>query len=352
MARLFLLVPLLLLSGCSHFGYYAHAIQGQLELSRRAIPLPQVLADAGTDPVVARQLKRAQAAREFASRELHLPDNGSFRGYADLGRPFALWNVFATPELSVEPVTWCFPVAGCVAYRGYFSEEAAREEAAALAARGLDVYVAGIPVYSTLGWFDDPLLNTFIHYPEAELVGLIFHELAHQVVYVPGDSAFNEAFASVVEEEGVKRWFARQGEAGALARWQQGRERKQAFQALLQRTRDRLAAAYAAAPDIDAARTAKAAILREAEREYESLRAAWGGYTGYDRWFRSTPLNNAKLTSVTLYADQVPALRALLAQVDYDLPRFYQAARRLGHLAPEARATALARLARGETGDF
>ena len=330
------------LSGCSSLSYYTQAIHGQFEISSKATPIAQVLADPGTDPRVARQLDLVRRARAFASEALALPDNGSFRSYANLHRRFAVWNVFAAPELSVDPVEWCFPVAGCVAYRGYFSEDAARQAGEALRAEGLDVFVAGIPVYSTLGWFDDPVLNTFIGYPEAELVSILFHELAHQVVYVPGDSVFNESFATTVEEEGVRRWFEHEGEPAAYAAYRRAQARQREFTALLVHTRDRLAAVYAETEPTARMRAEKACVLAEAQAEYAALKRSWGGYAGYDKWFVETPLNNAKLLSATLYTDQVPAFAALLAQNGGDLRRFYAAVRALAALPPTERAAQLA----------
>jgi predicted aminopeptidase len=339
---------MLALAGCSHLAYYAQAINGQLEISRQAEPIPEVLADPATDPRIVKKLELVERARNFASSELALPDNGSFRSYADLHRTFAVWNVFATPEFSFEPVEHCFPIAGCVAYRGYFSEAAAREAGAELEAAGKDVFVAGIPVYSTLGWFDDPVLNTFVGYPEPELVGILFHELAHQVVYVPGDTVFNESFATAVEAEGVRRWSKRTKDGAAYAAHAQAQSRKQAFIALLVQTRDRLQAAYAQSETTRQRRQEKARIIADASREYEALKQSWGGYAGYDRWFAEGPLNNAKLLSATLYADEVPAFEALLARVDGDLPRFYAEVRALAQLSAAEREARLAAAASGQ----
>lgn len=336
-----LLAAFLALTGCSHVSYYAQAINGQLEISHKAAPIDDVLVDPNTDPKVIQKLQLVQRARAFASEELALPANGTFLRYANLHRPFVVWNVFAAPEYSVTPVEWCFPIAGCVAYRGYFSEAAAQEAGAALRADGLDVFVAGIPVYSTLGWFDDPVLNTFIGYPEAELVGLIFHELAHQVVYVPGDTVFNESFATSVEEEGVRRWFERANNTAAYAEYQQAQARKQAFIALLVRTRDRLAAVYGQAESNQQRKLAKTRILEQANQDYAVLKQGWGGYAGYDKWFTDGPFNNAKLLSATLYADRVPAFRALRSQAA-DLPRFYEMVRALAQLPMPEREARLA----------
>ncbi|MBS0396230.1 MAG: aminopeptidase, partial [Proteobacteria bacterium] len=212
--RLVLLAAALVpLGGC----YLLASARGQLELNARRVPVARLLAAPDTAPALRAQLALAARIRDFASRELGLPDNASYRSYADIGRPYVLWNVFATPEFGVDPVRWCFPVAGCVAYRGYFSERRARDFALELEARGDDAVVSGVPAYSTLGHFADPLLSTMLRWDETELAALVFHELAHQVVYVRGDTAFNEGFASVVEAEGVRRWLESEGRGEALA---------------------------------------------------------------------------------------------------------------------------------------
>src|SRR5690606_32875324 len=243
-----LLAALLVLPavGCSSLGYYGQAISGQFEVYRKSRPVAEVIADPATDPRLRAKLADVQRVREFASRELGLPDNDSYRVYADLGRRYVLWNVFATPELSLEPLTWCFPVSGCVAYRGYFSREAAEAYAEKLRAAGYDVHVGGGTAYSTLGWFSDPLLNTMIHRPLPEIAGLLFHELAHQRLYVRGDTAFSESFAMTVELEGVRRWLEANGEADEYARYARTLERRQQFTQLVLRYRDRLEALYAA----------------------------------------------------------------------------------------------------------
>jgi predicted aminopeptidase len=334
--RLVVALALLLLSGCSSLSYYTQAVHGQLEISSEATPIGQVLADPATDPKVRQRLQLVREARAFATTELGLPDNGTFQSYANLHRPYVVWNVFAAPAFSVTPVHWCFPIAGCVAYRGYFSEAAAQEAGAALRAEGLDVFVAGIPIYSTLGWFNDPVLNTFIGYPDPELVGVIFHELAHQVVYLPGDSVFNESFATAVEDEGVRRWLEHVGSPASYAQYEKAQARKRAFTELLVHTRDRLAAVYEQ-PGTEERSSGKARVLKEAQTQYADLKRSWGGYTGYDKWFMDTPLNNAKLAAVMLYADRLPAFRGLLAEVSGDLPRFYAEVRALTRLSPTER---------------
>jgi predicted aminopeptidase len=326
--------------GCSTLGYYWQAFDGQRALVSAARPIPDVLADPATAAPVKAKLDQVRQIRDFASRDLGLPDNGSYRRYADLKRPYVVWNVFAAPELSVEPRQWCFPIAGCVGYRGYFSEEQARRFGAELRGEGMDVYVGGVPAYSTLGWLDDPVLNTFIGYPETELARLIFHELAHQVAYAKGDSTFNESFAVAVETEGVRRWIDRHGTPAQRTAFATAQQRRQAFVELVQRYRERLAALYASDAPAQSKREQKARTFDEMRAEYDRLRQSWGGYSGYDWWF-AQPLNNAQLASVSIYTQLVPAFQRLLVDNGGDLPRFYAAAKKLAKLSEAQRWAAL-----------
>jgi predicted aminopeptidase len=342
--RLAIGAALAAMAGCAatlgDLGYYWQSATGHLALGVRARPVGTLLEDPSLDPRLRAGLERAVQIRAFASRELGLPDNGSYRHFTDLGRPFVVWNVFAAPEFSLELRRWCFPVAGCVGYRGYFDQAAAEREAATLRAQGWDVFVAGIPAYSTLGWFDDPLLSSFVHYPEAELARLIFHELAHQTVYVKDDTVFNESFATAVERAGLRRWIAARADpALAQAHREQG-ARREAFLALLLRHRTLLAQAYREGGSPEAMRTRKAEVFAALRRGYADLRAGWGGHAGYDRWFGEA-LSNAQLASVAVYHDLVPAFEQLLERSDGDLPRFYAQVRALAALAPEARRAAL-----------
>jgi predicted aminopeptidase len=241
-----------------------------------------------------------------------------------------LWNVVATPELSLQPLEWCFPVAGCVNYRGYYSKADAREYAKQLRAQGNDVEVDGVPAYSTLGWFSDPLVSTFINYPDAELARLIFHELAHQIVYVPGDSQFNESFASTVEQAGVERWLARFGNPHMREAYEQYSARKHDFLALLLKYRKQLEQTYKSPVTDDAKRNAKALVFVHLKDDYQLLKTSWGGYAGYDRFF-AEPLSNAHLASIATYNDFVPAFRALLAR-QKSLPAFYREVSRIADL--------------------
>ncbi|MDB5888475.1 MAG: hypothetical protein JWM03_1347, partial [Rhodocyclales bacterium] len=235
-----------LLSGCAGLGpgYYWQAMSGQMEMVRKTQPIEEVLAAPETTPAMRERLKLVGEIRAFASRELGLPDNDSYRRYADLGRASVVWNVFATPPLSMQPKTWCLPVAGCVGYLGFFSEATARARAAELKAEGMDVLVGGVPAYSTLGWFADPVLNTFVNWPEPDLARLIFHELAHQLIYAKGDTEFNESFAVTVEQAGVRRWFAQHGKQDAIAQLERSERISADFATLVLTHRDALIAIY------------------------------------------------------------------------------------------------------------
>jgi predicted aminopeptidase len=325
----------LLLAGCAQLKYYMQAAQGQYALWSDARPIDDWLGDPSTDPQLKARLEKALLIRKFAVRELGLPDNASYKNYAALSRPFVLWNVVATPELSLRPIQWCFPIAGCVSYRGYYSKEDAMAYADELRKEGNDVQVGGVPAYSTLGWFSDPLLSTFINYSDAELARMVFHELAHQVVYVQGDSQFNESFASAVEEAGVERWLNGYGNDAMRANYQRFEERKKDFLALLLTCRKALERNYASQASDAEKRAIKVRLFRELQDEYQVLKAIWGGFAGYDRFF-AEPLSNAHLASIATYTDFVPAFRTLLAR-EKTFDKFYAAARELAALDKEER---------------
>ncbi|MHB8668278.1 MAG: aminopeptidase [Burkholderiales bacterium] len=329
------------LGGCGTLGYYSQAVRGEMDLLHRATPIVKELrSDAVPAPLKAK-LRAVLRIREFASRELALPDNDSYKRYADLGRRYAVWNVFAAPEFSIEPVTSCFVFAGCVNYRGYFSEADAQAQAAALRRRGDDVYVGGVPAYSTLGWFDDPVLSTFIGYPVSEIARLIFHELAHQLLYVKDDTSFNESFAVTVEQVGVERWLAQNGDERERATYLRMESMRRGFVALILKYQAILGRYYRLDIPAEQKRLGKAQRFAEMDAEYRQLKAAWGGYAGYDRWFAGKP-NNATLASVALYTGLVPAFRALLARDGGDLPRFYAAVKDLAKLPKDERDAKLA----------
>ena len=307
---------------CSDLGYYAQAVQGHIKilLARRSID--SLLAEPTTPPSLKERLRLVQEIRDFASRELHLPENGSYRSYADIKRTAVVYNVIAAPEFSLQPLTWCFPFAGCVSYRGYYDPQAAESFAATLRQQGYETDLYGVSAYSTLGWFDDPALNTFIDRPDAVLAGQIFHELAHQQIYVKDDSSFNEAFAEVVEDEGVKCWLARRGQTPTPAAMK-AEDRQQDFVDLLLQSRRELEALYASGKAVEAMREEKKAVFARLRQRYQRLRdEEWQGYSGFDRWFER-PVNNARLAAVATYHDRKPPFLALLRQADGDLVRFY-----------------------------
>ena len=332
---LLLLALLPALAGC----YVLQAAAGQAQVLARSEPIPRVVADPRTPAATRTRLELSRQVRAFAVGQLELPDARSFRKYADLGRPYAVWNVVATPEFSVEPRRWCFPIAGCVAYRGYFAESRATALAERLRRRGDDVTVGGVATYSTLGRLPDPVFNTMLGWSEARFVATIFHELAHERLYVPGDSEFNEAFASVVEQEGMRRWLlARDDEAG-LARYRASQAREAEFAALLGSARRRLERLYASGAPPDVLRSGKQHEFGRLKFDYTQLRARWQGYAGYDAWFART-LNNAHLAAVATYHDCVPGLRREL-EAARSLPAFYARAEALAAL-PAARRRAAA----------
>ncbi|ABR89426.1 Uncharacterized conserved protein [Janthinobacterium sp. Marseille] len=341
-----LLCALLSLAGCAQMNYYAQATHGQSSLMAAAKPIDDLLQNPELEPKLRQRLLTANKIRRFAIDELALPDNGTYQNYADLQRPYALWNVVATPELSLRPLQWCFPIAGCVSYRGYYSEAGAKAFAEEMRAAGNDVQIMGVPAYSTLGWYKDPVLSSFINYPDAEVARLMIHELAHQIVYVQGDTQFNESFATAVEEVGVDRWLARYGDDKARQSYVTAQERKQQFIALLLQYRQKLVDNYASQWTDATKRQAKQEIFAALQDDYQLLKASWNGHAAYDRWF-AQGLTNAHLASVATYHDLVPGFRALLRETN-DFPGFYRAVIELSRLDKVQRDGRLAALAATE----
>jgi predicted aminopeptidase len=327
-------------AGCANLPYYLQSVRGQLDVWSRQHDIETVIARPETAEPLRQKLKSVLAVREFASSELSLPRNASYRSYANLERAYVVWNVFATPEFSLKPRQWCFIFAGCVNYRGYFGKADADEFAAEVAGEGYDVFVGGVPAYSLLGYLPDPVLNTFIHYPTPYLARLIFHELAHQVVYVRDDSVFNESFAVTVEQEGIRRWLDRFGSDQDRAIYRQISDRRSDFLRLIETYRVRLEALYASGIGAEAMRNRKAELFGEMRADYLQLKATWGGFAGYDHWFARPP-NNALVASVGIYTKRVPAFQALLARHGGDMERFYAATRELARLGKAERTAAL-----------
>jgi predicted aminopeptidase len=321
----FVIAAAALVVGCQSLAYYTQAILGHSKVMAKARPVEEWLADPATAPELKQRLETARRIREFASKNLKLPENKSYLAYAELNRSYVVWNVFAAPAFSVEPKKECFPFTGCVSYRGFYSEDEARRHAAKLREAGYDVHVGGVPAYSTLGWFDDPLLSTFIRYPDAQLARLVFHELAHQLVYAKDDTTFNESFAVTVEEEGVRRWLEAEGRSGELALFRGAQARKREFAARVAEARERLAGIYR----MDLPREA---MLEHKRGEWERLRAAYPGMPA--------EANNAFLASIALYTDLVPAFERLLAESG-SLESFYQRVKKLAATEPSKRETKL-----------
>ena len=341
----------LALAGCAHtegaLGYYWQSVQGHARLLQAARPLDEWIANESTPAPLRARLQLAQRARHFAVQELGLPDNASYRSYADLGRSAAVWNVVAAPPYALELHRWCFPFTGCIGYRGYFQEADAQAEGARLAAQGLEVDVYGVPAYSTLGYLDwaggDPLLSTFIGWPEGEFVRLLFHELAHQVVYAQGDTLFNESFATAVERLGTERWLATQARPEVRQAFAASEERRQSFRALTRATRARLAEIYeqnkAPAHDSQALNAMKSGAMQDFRARYAVLRERWlaqgARVEGYDRWVAQA--NNASFAAQAAYDAWVPAFEALFAQQDGRWNAFYDAVRSLAALPQDER---------------
>ena len=333
-----LIVTLSQLAGC----FYLQAAQGQLDVLARRKPIPELLADPDTPIALADRLRLVQDAREFSIAELGMPDNGSYRSYADIERDYVLWSIFAAPELSLEPVNWCYPIVGCVSYRGYFRYETALREATALIERGFDVYVAGIPAYSTLGRFDDPVLNTMMQWDELQLVSTLFHELAHQVLYIPDDTGFNESFASAVEEFSVERFLAARGAEAEIAEHRQRLRLRQALSKLIANAQEDLGVYFTETLDDDEKRLLKEHRL---ERLLADARALFEAHGADVTPLLHGPWNNARLLTFNLYEGHLPAFRRLYEQCDRQLACFYDSARQTAALDREARARYLELLA-------
>jgi predicted aminopeptidase len=328
-------VLLVVLSSSTGGCYLWESARGQLALMSKREPIARVLDDRSTPPALRAQLEAVTSIRNFASRDLGLPDNGSYRSYADVGRPYVVWNVVAAPEFSVDAKEWCYPIVGCVAYRGYFAQAKARSFVAELRSQGLDVSMGGVAAYSTLGHFDDPILNTMMNWNDVELAAIVFHELTHQMLYVAGDTSFNEALATTVEEEGVRRWLLAQGRDAEFAARSRQQEHYLAVIDLLRRTRAQLRVLYASGADPAAMRERKRETFGVMRAAYAQLKSGWAD-SPFESWFAGE-LNNAHLASVANYYDCVPGFERELAAAGGDLNAFYRRARALAKLDQQAR---------------
>ncbi|MER8377742.1 aminopeptidase [Mesorhizobium sp. M0142] len=328
-------------AGCTSISYYAQSLKGHVEIMAARQDVGELIDNPSTPGTLRARMASASAIRQFAIDELALPDNNSYRSYVDVGRDAVTWAIFAAPEFSLTPRTWCFPVFGCVPYRGYFSKRSAIETAVELQRQGLDIYVTGITAYSTLGWSSDPLLSTMLSQDETYLAGLVFHELAHQRVYVHDDSSFNEAFAVAVETTGVRKWLRATGDTAGLRRYEADRRRRAEFLVLVSQTRDELRHVYDDDVTSEQKWAAKKAAIERLRTRYRQMRdRRWGGYRGYDAWF-DAPINNAKLAATSVYSDRVTAFLRLFDLCSGDYPRFFASVRRIGALDKSDRAEAL-----------
>ena len=339
-----------LLVGCSTVGYYSQIVSGHMRIVMGKRPLAEVATDETIDDSIKRRLDLAQRARVFGIEQLSLPNNQSYTSFYDTGQDYVTWNVVAAQEFSLDPHNWYFPIAGCVSYRGYYSREDAQTYADGLAKEGLDVTVTGATAYSTLGWFEDPLLNTMLDRSDPSIASLLFHELAHQQLYVGDDSTFNESFATFVEKEGLKQWQKNeqllnpQLDQSAMAKELDIRKRRQQqFIALLTNTRDSLVALYESSSEPDVMRQMKKQRFEQMLVEYEELKASWDGYSGYDQWFEQG-LNNARLVAVATYNDYVPAFEVLFNETGGTFEDFYVAALELSKLPLEERTAEMQKL--------
>jgi len=338
--RFALLAAALLSPGCASTGYLLHAARGQLEVLSARRPIDEVIADPATTAQLSRRLEQVRAMREFAATELALPTGDSYRQYADVGRAYPVWSLNAAPALSLVPRSWCYPVVGCLSYRGYFDLALASEASQRLRDQGLDVYVAPVPAYSTLGWFDDPVFDSLLRGPPWYTAGIVFHELAHRRLYVPGDTAFSEAYAVSVQREGERRWLAEHGTEATRTAYRRYRAAHVEFLRMVRQTRSELEAIYASAASDERKLERKARSLRALRGRFAQMPARLEGYRGFDRWF-GQDVNNAKLAQVATYNALVPRFEALMRRLDGDMRRFHREVERLARLNFEARRAAL-----------
>ena len=324
-------------------GYYAHVMNGHMDLMSHREPIDELLNGQGLDAKLEQKLKLVLRLRQFAVAELQLPDNDSYKTFVKLDRQYPVWNVIAAPRYSVRAKQWCFLFTGCISYRGYFNKADAEALASELKEQDYDVYVAGVPAYSTIGWFDDPLLSSMLYEDEARLAGILFHELAHQKIYIDDDSSFNESFATAVELEGVRRWLHQQGDADRIKTYRQQKQRQEQFQKLLAQTHAALQQAYADEQDQERLEQLKQLHIAQLRQAYAVLKKQWGGYAAYDNWMQQD-LNNAHFALVATYHELVPAFEKILAQQGHDLERFYAEVEKIGAESKIKRGQRLAQL--------
>jgi len=310
-----------LLCGCESIGFYQQALFGQIEILIKREPIQNIIRNAETEPPLKERLILVEDVRAYAENDLGFPVGNSYTTYVDTGRAFVVWNVFAAPEFSLDAIEWCFPIAGCVSYRGYFHRERAEKLATSLKAEGNDVFVGGVSAYSTLGWFSDPVLNTFLKRSESKLAALIFHELAHKILYLPGDSVFNESFATAVENEALRRWLNDKQRPRIYQQAIDEQRRRSEFVTLVDSYRSRLRSLYSQPLDDAEKRERKQAVIQQLREDYRVLKSKWYGHADFDNWV-SSEINNAKIATISTYHKLVPAFNRLLRDSGGDLRIF------------------------------
>lgn len=333
---LLLIIVSIVLISCETVSYYSQAARGQAAIILGREDIQTLIASDDLPEGLREQFTLVLEIRQFAEEQLFLPVKDNYSSYVELNREHVVWNVFAAPEFSVDPVNWCYPIAGCVSYRGYFSESAANQYASRLEDDGYDVYTGGVDAYSTLGWFEDSLLSSVLRRSDHQLAALIFHELAHQLSYLPGDTRFNESFATAVEREGLRRWLQSNSEPQIMERARLDSERQEQFVSLIEAYRGKFEEAYAKDVEELEMRSLKGNLQEELREEYRKLKQQWGGYTGYDNWFAQS-LNNAQLSTVSSYNQLVPYFDGLLGQSGGNLQEFYGEVQRISNLTEEER---------------
>lgn len=333
---LVILVTLLSVSGCADLSYYLHSVQGHFSILQKTRDIDDLLRDENIDPDLIERFKLVGKIREFAFNQLQLPESDSYTEYADLKRSYVLKNLFAAEEFSVKAHRWCYPIVGCAGYRGYFDEQRLEKFISQLEQENFDIYVANVSAYSTLGWFDDPVLNTFIHWPEYRLAGLIFHELSHQRLYVDGDSRFNESFAVAVQQAGVELWLQQAGESRQLARYKQHVSNRLKVIRLIEQGRDELGSLFKKNMTEDEKREKKQQVITQLKVDYLELSSGFDVPDGFKRWFKGE-LNNAKLASVSTYYAQVPVFRRMLESYDGNFQLFFEQADKLAEMSEDDR---------------
>jgi predicted aminopeptidase len=324
------------LTGCESIGYYKQVISSQIAILNKRQPIHEILDNPDTPEKLKEKLRLVMDIRAFARDELFLPVKDQYLSFVELERPYAGWNIWATPEFSFTPKTWCYPIIGCAVYRGYPSKKDAFDYGHKLETQGYDVYIGGVVTYSTLGWFDDPVFNTFIYRSDIRIAALIFHELSHHIFYVSDDTTFNESFAIAVEQESLRRWLATKDNLNASEDYKMNYRRQQQFIELVAKYRKELEMLYAKDLSLPEKRHAKAAVFEKLKDEYRLLKKHWGGYSGYDLWINQK-MNNAKLISISTYHDLVPAILELLKACNNDLKVFYKKCQNLSKKSKQER---------------